>query len=169
MLDVNVEKLSENMEDYLEVIHALAGDKGVARVGEIAAKMDVKSPSVNAAMKQLAERGLVVHQRYGYVTLTKEGRVRAAEVQEKHDVLFMFLTQFLMLDYKVAEREACSIEHAISQETYQRLVKFFKFLRVSPDGAKPKLLRNFADYLTKGESAVCDCEKPARGRKALGK
>ena len=159
---VAAEKLSENMEDYLEVILALAGDKGVARVGEIAVKMGVKSPSVNAALKMLADRGLVVHEKYGYVTLTKEGRALATGVQEKHDLLYRFLTQFLMLDPDNAEKEACSIEHAISKATFQRLVKFFKFLKVSPDGVKPRLLRNFASYLETGERIACDCEKPLK-------
>lgn len=153
------EKLSENMEDYLEVIHALAGDKGVARVGEIAEKMEVKSPSVNAALKSLADRQLVNHEKYGYVTLTKEGQKRAAAVQEKHDILYRFLTEFLMLSPEVAQKEACSIEHAISKETFVRLVKFFTFLRVGPNGEPPKLLRNFATYLEAGSKGVCDGER----------
>lgn len=156
MTDTAAEKLSENMEDYLEVIHALAGDKGVARVGEIADKMGVKSPSVNAALRSLADRNLVNHEKYGYVTLTKDGRRLAAAVQEKHDILFRFLTEFLMLAPGVAEKEACSIEHAISKETFIRLVKFFKFLRVGPNSEKPKWLKNFANYLVTGAKAVGD-------------
>ena len=156
---LNEQKLSENMEDYLEVIYALAKDKGMARVGEIADKMEVKSPSVNAALKGLADRDLVVHEKYGYVTLTKEGQRLAAEVQGKHDVLFRFLTEFLMLSPDVAGKEACCIEHAISQESFVRLVKFFKFLEVSPGGKKPKLLKNFEDYLRTGEKVLWECER----------
>ncbi len=126
-----VEKLSSNMEDYLEVINALANDKGVARVGEIAEKMEVKSPSVNAALKLLEDRELVVHEKYGYVTLTKEGQRLAAAVQEKHDVLYQFLTEFLTIKPEVAQSEACCIEHAISEETFVRLVKFIKKLKDS--------------------------------------
>ena len=135
----------------MEVIHFLSGAKGVARVGEIARLMRVKSPSVNAALKGLAGRGLVVHQKYGYVTLTPAGSKQAAQVQEKHDVLFFFLARVLMLDPEAAGREACAIEHAISQGTHARLVQFFKFLKVLPEGAKPKLLEDFARYLKKSE------------------
>jgi DtxR family Mn-dependent transcriptional regulator len=144
------EKLSENMEDYLEVIHLLARGKGMARVGQIASKMDVKSPSVHAALKGLAGRGFVEHEKYGYVTLTEKGRKRAAEVQEKHDILFRFMTEFLMLAPDVAAREACSIEHAISRETFVRLVRFFKFLEAQPGREKPKLLKDLGAYLKSG-------------------
>ncbi len=154
-----VEKLSENMEDYLEVILALSKDKGVARVGEIAEKMNVKSPSVNAAMKSLADRNLVVHEKYGYVTLTKEGQKLAAAVQGKHDVLYRFLTEFLMISPDVAWGEACSIEHAISEEPFVRLVKFFKFLESSSISEKPRLLKNFETYLKTGKRIPCDCER----------
>ncbi len=161
-MKTDVVKLSGNMEDYLETIHALAGEKGVARVGEIAKKLEVKSPSVNAALRGLSERNLVRHEKYGYVTLTKEGRTLAAVVQEKHDILFRFLTEFLMLAPAVAEKEACSIEHAISQETFIRLVKFFRFLRVDPNGEKPKMLRDFARYLKTGTKVVCASKRADR-------
>lgn len=161
------EKLSENMEDYLEVILSLAKDKGVARVGEIAAKMAVKSPSVNAALKSLASRNLLIHERYGYVTLTSEGKKLAEVVQEKHDVLFRFLTEFLMISPETAENEACSIEHAISEETFIRLVKFFKFLESSKHSEKPRLLKNFEVYLKTGQRITCDCERPLKSQEKV--
>ena len=155
---MEVERLSANMEDYLEVIHALAKDKGVARVGEIAEKMAVKSPSVNAALKSLADRDLVLHEKYGYVSLTKEGQRLAAEVQEKHDILFRFLTEVLMIAPEVAQEEACCIEHAISDETSIRLIKFFKFIESSPHN-KPRLLKNFEVFLETGERLFCECNR----------
>jgi DtxR family Mn-dependent transcriptional regulator len=150
------------MEDYLEVINALAMDKGVARIGEIAEKMDVKSSSVNAAMKLLSDRKLVVHERYGYVSLTEEGKKIAMEVQSKHNVLFRFLTEFLMVDPKKAENEACCIEHSISEDTAQRLIKFFKFLEMSPCDQKPFVLKIFETYLKTGKRMFCECEKAGK-------
>lgn len=154
-----MQKLSENMEDYLETIHALSREKGVARVSEIAEKMDVKSPSVNAAMKNLAERDLVIHEKYGCVTLTPQGQKLAAAVQEKHDVLYRFLTEFLMISPEQADREACSIEHAISEETFDRFVRFFRFLETSASAGKPGLLRNLEIYLKTGKRVFCECER----------
>jgi DtxR family Mn-dependent transcriptional regulator len=142
-----VQKLSGSMEDYLEVIHALSGKNGMARVGAIALKMKVRSPSVHAALRTLAARGLVEHERYGCVALTPVGRRRAAGVQRKHDILFRFLTEVLMLEPSMASREACAIEHAISAATFSRLVRFFRFLEVPPPGAVPVVLSGLRGYL----------------------
>jgi len=54
------------MEDYLEAISFIEEEKEVARVGEIARALEVKSSSVNAMIKTLAKRNLVKHEKYGY-------------------------------------------------------------------------------------------------------
>jgi len=101
---------------------------------------------------------LVVHEKYGYVSLTKEGDKLAAEVKGKHDILFRFLTEFLMLNAEAAEKEACCIEHAISKETFIRLTKFFSFLEQGFTTEKPKILQLFEVYLKTGKRMKCDCE-----------
>lgn len=154
--------LSSTMEDYLETIYELKRANGVARVGEIASKLNVKSSSVNSALKYLSDQNLVVHERYGYVGLTKEGEKTAAVVKSKHEILFRFLTEFLMLNPKDAEKEACCIEHSISTETYEKLTKFFKFLEKGFPAEKPKILRLFEIYLKTGKRMKCDCEEKRR-------
>ncbi len=146
-LDVN--NLTSTLEDYLEAIYALAKDNNnVVRVNQIATKLNVKSPTVNSALKYLAENNLVIHEKYGYVTLTKKGAKIALEVQKKHEILFRFLTEFLMLDNDAADKEACEIEHSISKETFMKLNKFFEFLEIGLNGdEKPKILQQFADFL----------------------
>jgi len=150
--------LSSTMEDYLEAIYTLKEGGGVARVGEIAKKLNVQSSTVNSAIKNLTEQNLVVHEKYGYVSLTKEGDKLAAEVKGKHDILFRFLTEFLMLNAEAAEKEACCIEHAISKETFIRLTKFFSFLEQGFTAEKPKILQLFEVYLKTGKRMKCDCE-----------
>jgi len=152
-------ELSSTMEDYLETIYALKRESGFARVGEIASSLNVKSSSVNSAIKFLCDKGLVSHERYGYVGLTKKGERIASEVQDKHDILFRFLTEFLMIDPSTAQKEACCIEHAISDETFVRLTKFFKFLEGGFGGERPKFLKNFESYLKTGEHTQCGCEQ----------
>ena len=156
-MEGNSGDLSSTMEDYLETIYALKRENGFARVGEIAASLNVKSSSVNSAIKLLFDKGLVTHEKYGYVGLTKRGERAASEVQDKHDILFRFLTEFLMLDASVAQKEACCIEHAISDETFMRLTKFFKFLEHGSAGKKPKFLANFEAYLKTGELPPAGC------------
>lgn len=156
-MESNKNKLSSTMEDYLEAIFFLKKENGFARVGEIADKLEVKSSTVNSALKQLAEKKLVIHERYGYVGLTEKGELIAAEVQKKHDILYRFLTEFLMLNPKKAEKEACCIEHSISQETFVKLTKFFKFLEMGFTDRQPKILQLFEEYLKTGKRRKCDC------------
>ena len=148
--------LSSKMEDYLEAILILQKETGVARVGEIAKNLNVKSPSVNSAIKFLTDQGLVIHEKYGYVKLTKEGDLLASEVKSKHDILFRFLTEFLMLKPDKAEKEACRIEHSISRETFQKLTQFFKFLEAGFNEGKPRILENFEIYLKTGKRKKCE-------------
>ena len=149
-----VNNLSATMEDYLETILELKKIDGFARVGKIAARLNVKSPSVNSALKYLSKQKLVVHEKYGYVRLTAEGEKTASDVKHKHQILFRFLTEFLMLDHAEAEKEACYIEHTISKKTFVRLTQFFKFLESDFTIEKPKMLRLFAEYLKFGEKKI---------------
>jgi DtxR family transcriptional regulator, Mn-dependent transcriptional regulator len=148
--------LSSTMEDYLETIYDLKESNRVARVGEIAEKLKVKSSTVNSAIKSLSEQDLVVHEKYGYVSLTEQGEKLAAEVKGKHEVLFRFLTEFLMLDPEAAGEEACRIEHSISKETFIRLTKFFTFLEEGFPAERPKIMQLFELYLKTGERVNCD-------------
>ena len=164
------ENLSANMEDYLEAILALTKEKSVTRVGDIADRLDVKSSSVNSALTVLVQKKLVVHEKYGYVELTPEGKKIAQDVQKKHDILFKFLSGFLCINEKKAIKEACIIEHSISSETFMRLTKFFQFIDKGYNGEKPKLLKNFEHYLNTGEKKKCDCEIAGRaGRLGVNK
>lgn len=134
------DKLSAAMEDYLEVIYFICRENQVARVGEIASRINVKKSSANAALKLLSNKGLVIHEKYGRVTLTKEGEYMASEIQDKHDILYRFLTEFLGIENGIADKEACNIEHAVSKETLLKLAKFLKFLETNADQYKSKLL-----------------------------
>jgi len=159
---ISAENISSKMEDYLETIFVLQNETGVARVGEIAKALNVKSPTVNSAIKLLTEQKLVLHEKYGYIRLTKEGRTIAKDVKDKHDILFRFLTEFLMLDSKKAEKEACCIEHSISQETFIRLTKFFKFLEDGFKDGKPRILENFEMYIKTGKRKACERKRVSR-------
>ena len=131
------------MEDYLEAIAALKKDKGVARVRDISRMLDVKKPSVTSALSVLSKRGFIVHERYGYVELTREGEEAARSIQKRHDLLVMFLNKVLGVDKKSAARDACRMEHVISRETFERLAKFMEFVKSRPDGEMPEWVKRY--------------------------
>jgi len=148
-------KLSSNMEDYLETIAILKKEKSVARVRDISRLMNVKTPSVTQALTTLSDIGLIVHERYGYVDLTKEGEKVAQNVKKRHDMLIKFLNKVLKVDKAIARRDACQMEHAISQQTFEKLTKFIEFVENSPRGDRPTWLQHFDHYFKTGSRIKC--------------
>ncbi len=128
------QKLSSSMEDYLEVILQLSREGQGVRVKEIAQALGVSLPSVTAALKTLAEAGLVRHERYRSVDLTPEGMEKARALSDRHEALVRFLADILLIEESVAEKEACQMEHAIGPLTLQRLVNFLQSVQHCPRG-----------------------------------
>lgn len=122
------EKLSESLENYLETIAFLKRENKVARVKDISKMMGVKNSSVNIALNVLSERGYVLHERYGYVDLTSKGQILADDIQKKEDLLFAFLHDVLGVKKEIALKDACKMEHTISDETLAKLISFVKML-----------------------------------------
>ncbi|MDR1695541.1 MAG: metal-dependent transcriptional regulator [Endomicrobium sp.] len=142
----NIGNLSAALENYLETIAGLKKEKKYARIGDIAKVLNVKSSSVNVAINFLAESGLVIHEKYGYVDLTEKGEEIAAEVQRKHDILYKFLNELLFVDSGVAAEEACEVEHSVSSETIYRLERLYTLLK-KHFLTKPEDMHNLREYL----------------------
>jgi DtxR family transcriptional regulator, Mn-dependent transcriptional regulator len=113
-------------EDYLEAVLVLERTDGPVRVTALADRLGVSKPSVSAALAGLARRGLVRHERYGGVELTSRGRRVARETDRRHQLLRGFLVNVLGVDARTAERDACRLEHGLSQATVKRLVEFVR-------------------------------------------
>lgn len=133
--------LTPNMEDYLEAIVIIEGRRKAVRVKDIAEALEVKMPSVTSAIGKLAKKELVNHEKYGYVELTTAGEKIASEIYRRHEILFGFLSETLNIDSETAEKDACKIEHVISSETLERLVKFIQFIESCPE--KDNRLKSF--------------------------
>ena len=124
-----VEKLSKAHEDYLEAIVMIGGTDSVpVRSVDVATKLGVSKASVNKAVSGLKERGLADQPYYGDITLTPEGYAYGKSVLERHNLLFRFLTRELGIPEDSADREACLMEHAISDESFEKWVAYLKGL-----------------------------------------
>ena len=117
--------MTQSLEDYLEVV-SLLSEEGAIRVTDIANRMGVSKPSIITALKNLEERGMIIHERYRGVTITEKGRERAMQIREKHDFLTSFLRDIVGVPAEIAEDEGCKIEHIISDNTVKRLKAFLK-------------------------------------------
>ena len=126
-------QLSHSLEDYLETIYDLVRDNKVARVKEIARLRDVKPGSVSPAMKRLAEMGLINYGQREYIDLTPSGERAARRVAARHRLLRRFFLDILNMDPETAESDACAIEHSLSNEAMDRLVRLFEFIKTCPE------------------------------------
>jgi len=141
-------RLNRREEEYLEAILILEERHGIARVKNIAEMLGVKPPTVVESLEKLARKGLVEYQRHRGVRLTPEGRRIALEIYRRHKLLKKFL-MMLGVPEDVAERDACYIEHGISEKSLELIVKFIEFVERCPY-TKPLFLRHFRYYVEKG-------------------
>lgn len=124
-MGVRVEKLTTSSEDYLEAIVNLGGTlTNPVRNVDIANELGVTKASVSKAIQVLRDEGMISQEPYGGVRLTPNGLARGMAVLCRHRLLFAFLTQELGIDPETAEREACGIEHAISDASFERWLAY---------------------------------------------
>ena len=120
-----MEKVSKSLEDYLEAMVILGGTTERAiRPSDIARHMDVSKPSVGKALSSLREKGFVDQPYYGEATLTEKGYEYGRAIYRRHRYLTAFFEHELGIPAETAEREACLMEHAISDESFEKWVAF---------------------------------------------
>lgn len=114
--------IHESAEDYLETILMLSKKLPVVRSIDIANEMGYKKSSVSIAMKNLREAEHIRVTKEGYIYLTNSGKEIAEMIYERHQILSSWLIK-LGVDKKVAEEDACRIEHDISKESFNAIKK----------------------------------------------
>lgn len=145
---------SPAVEDYLEAVHVIGMKHKVVRVKDVAQHLGVTMPSVVSAVKNLTEKGLAVQERYGHIELTPRGLAVAREVFARHKLLLVFFHEILGLDVKVAEQDACRVEHHLSSAAQERLLKLIEYVRACPRGTA-EFLRRFILYAETGKYEPC--------------
>ncbi|MDO5470862.1 MAG: metal-dependent transcriptional regulator [Akkermansia sp.] len=114
-------RIGRSGEDYLEAIGHLCHKNGSAQVSDIAQMLHVKKPSVTAAMRKLADLGLIEYHQYAPITLTREGERYAEQVIYSHTILLRFMTEIAGLAPERADEAACLIEHILTYEEISTL------------------------------------------------
>lgn len=119
-------KLLESSEDYLERILILneRNTKPIRSI-DIVEDMNFSKPSVSIAMKKLRENGYILIDEKGYITLTDIGLEAAEKTYERHLVLSNLFMK-LGVDEDTALKDACRIEHDLSDETFNAIKELNK-------------------------------------------
>ena len=114
--------IHKSAEDYLEMILRLSEEKGYVRSVDIATGLSVSKPSVSVAMKHLRENGYINMDKDNYISLTDKGIEIARRIYDRHKALTEILIR-IGVDPATAQEDACKVEHDISPETYEAIVR----------------------------------------------
>ena len=115
-------KMQESPEDYLEAIFVLSKELGNVRSIDVANHLGYSKPSISVAMKRLRENGYLHIDDSSHLLLTDAGLSIAQNIYEKHQVLTCFLLS-IGVSNETAKKDACRIEHVISDESFEKLKK----------------------------------------------
>jgi DtxR family Mn-dependent transcriptional regulator len=126
------------MEDYLKEIYRLEQANRSARVSDISREMGVRKASVVSAVNLLRKHELLTQEPYGHINLTESGRTAAEITIKKYDIIYNFLTDTLKTDGDTAKKEACTIEHCLSEGTVSSLAMLVKNPGRNTAGKKKK-------------------------------
>ena len=117
----------ESKEDYLERILMLQKKIGNVRSIDIAHDMGYSKPSISRAIKLLKQEEYITVDSNGIIDFTPNGLNIAKSIYERHELLTNFLTK-LGVDEETAKKDACGIEHHLSEETFMALKKHINSL-----------------------------------------
>jgi Mn-dependent DtxR family transcriptional regulator len=117
-----VMRLQESGEMYLESIFVLSKKLGAVRSIDISEYMGYSKPSVSRAVSLLKNGGYIVMNEENLITLTESGLEIAQKIYDRHTLLTELLTR-LGVSKETAAEDACKMEHAISDESYEAIRK----------------------------------------------
>lgn len=130
-----IPELTGPVEDYLKTIYELETRHGAASTNEIAAALRIAAPSVSGMIRRLSSQGLITHEPYKGVQLTREGRRAALRTIRRHRVIEAYLTQALGYPWDRVHDEAERLEHAASDELIDRMAAAIGEPETDPHGA----------------------------------
>ncbi len=114
----------ESGENYLETILLLKKKKGSVRSVDIANELGYSKPSISRAMNIFKKKDYIIMEDNGNIVLTSKGKEYASHIYERHLLITEFLMLTLGIDEKIADKDACRMEHVISRETFEQIKKY---------------------------------------------
>jgi DtxR family Mn-dependent transcriptional regulator len=119
------EKTSVSQEDYLKAIWELVQEEQTPISARLAEDLDVTPPAVTAALKRMTRGGYLRVRRDGHIELSAKGEEIAQHLVLRHRLAEKLLTDVIGLEWSRAHEEAEKLEHGISPEVAELLLKRF--------------------------------------------
>ncbi len=124
-------------EDYLRAVFVIRKKKNSVRSKEVAEFLGYTRASVCVAIKKLTQDGYLLKDENKNISFTEAGLEKAEKIYEKN-VLFTTMLCNVGVDRQTAEKEACRMEHALSDNSFQKIKMFLtnsgavNFKKMSP-------------------------------------
>ena len=115
--------IQESGEMYLESIYVLSKKGGQGRCVDVGEYLGYSKPSVSRAVGLLKKGGYLLMDKDGHLTLTDTGLEIAQKIYDRHTLLARVLMK-LGVSEDVATADACKLEHAISDESYEAIKSY---------------------------------------------
>ena len=112
--------IHESGEMYLETIYVLSQQLSIVRSIDVVEHMGYSKPSVSRAVGLLKKGGYLTVEDNGSLCLTPEGLEIGKKIYDRHRLLTQLLVR-LGVDPQTAAEDACKMEHAISDTSFQAL------------------------------------------------
>ena len=116
----------ENLEEYMELFYKLDRDGETIRTKKIAEALKTTKGNVSQALTKLKKEKLITYEPYQEIKITNKGRGIGKKILNNHETVEKFLINCLNISVKQAHKEACKIEHAVSEDTVNKLHKFME-------------------------------------------
>ncbi len=113
----------ESEEMYLETILLLEGKNASVHAIDIAGELGYAKSSVSRGVGLLHKKGYITVNEFDEIRLTESGRAKASDIYARHRVITTLLMR-MGADEKLAEDNACRIEHVISPELFEIMKKY---------------------------------------------
>jgi len=126
--------LSHEAEEYIEAIYRLQKQDGIAKTKELADKLEVVPGSITNTIEHLEKHGLVEHEPYRGVKLTRKGEKVALDVLRRHRLAERMLTDILNVKWSDVHESACKLEHALTKDVIPLLEKRLGHPKFCPHG-----------------------------------
>jgi len=126
----------KSVEDYLKAVYESSQNGKPVSTTEISQLLKVAPASVTEMLKKLSQKGYVEYSPYHGATLTGEGKRIAEKMARKHRLLERFLHDVLKIDNVKVHKQACEMEHSLSDDAEESLCRFLRHPDRCPDDGK---------------------------------
>jgi DtxR family Mn-dependent transcriptional regulator len=145
---------SERAEDYLRTVYEIIQQKGYARTNDISKELNVQQPTVVEMMKKLHNKGFVIYEKYGGISLTPQGKDIVKVVKKRHDTFQKFL-KLISVPEDIASKDADVLEHLLHPETILQFERFVDFIGHASAIGHPKFVERWMEQFKE----YCEKEK----------